>query len=131
MLNSHVLLQGGKGSTPVHRHDRVHVEVPGVRDKDEGRGRGAAARHDHQAHQLLRGLAAAVCRGTSRGGFSSEILSEVVDVPRARLRPVLLHDLHALCVLCILLSFVRDFNDVLQILVFDGHHSWSLCKIKI
>ena len=82
--------------------------------EDEGGGRGAAARRVHQAHQLLRGLAAG-CRGTSRGGFSSKILSEVIDVTRARWRPFLLHDLHALCVLCILLSFLRDFNDVLQI----------------
>ena len=46
-----MIFEGGKGCTPVHRHDRVHIEVPRLRGKDEGGGR------VHQAHQLLRGLA--------------------------------------------------------------------------
>ena len=49
--DSHVIFEGGEGCTPVHRHDRVHIEVPRLRGKDEGGGR------VHQAHQLLRGLA--------------------------------------------------------------------------
>ena len=76
--------QGGEGSTPVHGHNRVHIEVPRLRGEDEGGGGGPAARHVDQAHQLLGGLATA-CLETSRGGgFSSTILSEVLDVPRAR-----------------------------------------------
>ena len=55
--DSHVIFEGGEGCTPVHRHDRVHIEVPRLWGKDEGGGRGAAAHRVHQAHQLLRGLA--------------------------------------------------------------------------
>ena len=108
-MPSCVIFQGGKGCTPVHGYNRVHLEVPGVRGEDEGGGGGPAARHVHQAHQLLRGLAPA-CQGTSSGGCSSKILSEVVDVPRARWLPFLLHDVHGLCVLCLLLSFIRDIR---------------------
>ena len=81
-----MIFEGGEGCTPVHGHDRVHIEVPRVRAEDEGGDGGTAARHVDQAHKLLRSLAAA-CQGTSRGGCSSKILSEVVDVSRARWLP--------------------------------------------
>ena len=99
MLTSHVLLQGGEGSSPVHGHDRVHVEVPGVRDKDEGRGRGAAARHDHQAHQLLRGLA-------ERWGPSRRAVTRISSSSGARPSSLAVHDVHVPCVLCIFVSFL-------------------------
>ena len=99
MLTSHVLLQGGQGSSPVHGHDRVHVEVPGLRDEDEGRGRGAAARHDHQAHQLLRGLA-------ERWGPSKRVVTRISGFTGARPSSVAVHDVHVPCVLCIFVSFL-------------------------
>ena len=99
IFNSHVLLQGGQGSTPVHGHDRVHVEVPGVRDKDEGRGRGAAARHDHQAHQLLRGLA-------ERWGPSRRAVTRISSSSGARPSSLAVYDSYVHCVLCIFVSFL-------------------------
>ena len=99
MLNSHVPLQGGQGSSPVHGHDRVHVEVPCVRNEDEGWGRGAAARHHHQAHQLLRGLA-------ERWGPSKRVVTRISSSSGACLSSVAVHDVHVPCVLCIFVSFL-------------------------
>ena len=99
MVNTHVLLEGGEGCTPVHGHDRVHVEVPRLRGEDEGGGRGPAARHVHQAHQLLRGLA-------ERWGPSRRAVTRISSSSGARPSSLAVYDSYVHCVLCIFVSFL-------------------------